>query len=334
MSNATAVAPERATKAPPRAKEAPAPAPANQQVSSSLSPSLIVLSLRPEGSKFNGDRVQRAQEAGFDWLKKVHLIGMSDPDTGGEIARHVVHGGHEAFGVLKEIQIHIDPETCARAWRVGKLLMERLGKYAVLIGARVCDGLGQPLNDEAILAISNHIDAVMDRRLDEERLARTVTLPNGEQRELSELSFAYTVIREAGSKKRDYRSVRFDAPSLPYYQGRELGMRMAGEVVKFYGKHQTQHLDILGIMKEAMSQDGIHYDKATKANVASGFLEVLSTLIRVGAQYLNPMWLDEQIKLQGVHHERWLIDCEERKAEFVTRMKAAREAKRPKGGNA
>ena len=126
MSNATAVAPERATKATPRAKEAPSSAPAEQQISSDLSPSLIVLSLRPEGPKFNGDRVERAQEAGFGWLQKVHLIGMSDPDTGGEIARHVVHGGHEAFGALKEIQIHIDPETCARVWRAGEQLMERL----------------------------------------------------------------------------------------------------------------------------------------------------------------------------------------------------------------
>ena len=331
MSNATAVAPERATKAPPRAKEVPSPALA-QQVSSDLSPSLIVLSLRPEGSKFNGDRVERAQEAGFGWLQKVHLIGMSDPDTGGEIARHVVHGGHEAFGVLKEIQIHIDPETCAQVWRAGEQLMERLKKYAVLIGARVCDGLGQPLTEEALLAISNHIDAVMDRRRDEERLACTVKLPNGEQRQLSELSFAYEVVREAGSKKRTFRSVRFDVPSLHYYEGRELGIRMAGEVVDFYRRHRTQPLDILGILREAMALEGFEYDKESQSSVASGFLEVMATLIKVGALSLNPAWLDSQIKMQSAQHARWLADREKRKADFVTRMKSAREAKQLKVG--
>lgn len=308
------------------------PTPPMRRVEPDLSPSLIVLSLRPEGLKFNGNRIERAQEAGFDWLKKIHLIGMSDPDTGGEIARHVVHGGHEAFGRLEEIQIHIDPETCAWEWGAGELLMARLKKYAVLIGARVCDGMGQPLTDEAMLTISDHIDSVMARRRDEDRLARTVTLPNGEQRELSELSFAYEVTREAGSKKRTYRSVRFDVPSLHYYEGRELGMRMAAEVVDFYRNHQTANLNILGILREAMDLKGSDYDKAVSANVASGFVEVLSTLIRVGAMNLNPAWLDQQIKRQGVLHEEWVIDREERKAEFVARMKAAREAKQKKGG--
>lgn len=332
MSEVTTRPATRATKAQPSPKEAPAPSPASQPVGSDLSPSLIVLSLRPEGSKFNGNRIERAQEAGFGWLQKVHLIGMSDPDTGNEIARHVVHGGHEALGVLQEIQIHIDPETCALVWLAGETLLERLKKYAVLIGACVCDGLSQPLTDEAMLAISKHIDAVIARRRNEDRLARTVTLPSGEQRELSELSFVYEVIREAGSKKKSYRRVQFDAPSLHYYEGQALGMQMAGEVVNFYRSHKTQHLDILSILREAMALSGCSYDKATQANVASGFIDVFRTLIQVGARHLNPAWLDHQIAQQSVHHARWLEDREKRKVEFVTRMKAARKAKLKNGG--
>lgn len=332
MANSIADAPARATKAPPRAKEAPAPAPEEQQVSSGLSPSLIVLSLRPVGSKFNGNRIERAQEAGFGWLHKVHMIGMSDPDTGNEIARHVVHGGHEALGVLQEIQIHVDPESCAWMWKAGEELMARLKKYAILIGARVCDGVGQSLTEEAMLAIGEHIDSAMAKRRDADRLARTVTLPSGEQRELSELSFVYTVIREAGSKKKSYRRVRFDAPSLHYYEGQALGMQMAGEVVNYYRNHQTQHLDILSILREAMALSGCSYDKATQANVASGFIDVFRTLIQVGARQLNPAWLEHQIAQQSVHHARWLEDREKRKVEFVTRMKAARKAKLKNGG--
>lgn len=334
MSEVTTRPATRATKAPQRAEETHVPAQSDQQVNSGVSPSMIVLSLRPEGANFIGSRVERAQEAGFGWLRKVHLIGMSDPDTGGEIARHVVHSGHEAMGVLKEIQIHIDPETCALMWRAGAQLMEQLQKYAVLIGARICDGLGQPLSDEGMVAISNHIDAVISRRRDEDRAARIVTLPSGEKRLLSELSFAYEVIREAGSKKRVYRSVRFDVPSLHYYEGRALGIRLAGEVVDFYRKHSTQPLDILGILQDAIALNVFEYDKESQSSVASGFLEVMTTLIHVGALNLNPAWLDSQIKNQAVQHVSWLKNREERKADFVARMKAAREAKRLKGGEA
>lgn len=338
MTDCTVAAPKSATKAPARPKAAPSHAPvATQQGEApppSTSPTLIVLSLRPTGAKFNGDRIERAQEAGFGWLKEVHLIGMRDLDTGGEIARHVVHSSHEAFGVLKEIQIHIDPESCALMWRAGEELMMRLKKYAVLIGARVCDGMGQPLSGEAMAAIGDHINEVMARRRDEDRLARTVTLPNGEQRLLSELSFAYKVIREAGSNKRTFRSVHFDVPSMHYYEGRELGMRMAAEVVDFYQKHQTAYLDILGILREAMNLQGSDYDKATPDNVASGFLDVFCALIRVGALHLNPAWLNEVTRNQHIYHEDWVVKREERKAEFVARMKAAREAKQLKGGKA
>ena len=66
--------------------------------------------------------------------------------------------------------------------------------------------------------------------------------------------------------------------------------------------------------------------------VASGFLEVMATLIKVGALSLNPAWLDSQIKMQSAQHARWLADREKRKAAFVTRMKSAREAKQLKVG--
>ncbi len=329
MANSIADAPARATKAPARAQEAPAPAPAAQQIRSGMSESLIVLSLRPEGSKFNGDRIERAQEAGFGWLNKVHMIGMSDPDTGGEIARHVVHGGHEAFGLLKEIQIHIDPESCAWMWLAGKVLMDRLAKYAVLIGASVCDGMGQPLTDEAMLTISDHIDAVMERRRNEDQLARTVTLPNGEQRELSELSFAYEVTREAGSKKRTYRRVRFDVPSLHYYSGRAQGMRMASEVVDFFRAHRTAKLPLTEIIRQALERcENRHgnMQKAEASNVVSGFMEVIETLIAVGSRQLNPAWLTAQINRNEELQVTWSEREAKRKAALAARLRAGREA--------
>lgn len=301
----------------------------SQPAAEPTSASLIALTLRPEGAKFNGNRIERAQEAGFDWLKNTQLIGMVCPDTGDEIARHVVHNTDETFGRLKEIQVHINPETCAWAWRAGRNLMDRLNKYALLIGGRVCDGLGQPLSDEAIGAIAEHIDSVMAQRRNADRKARTVTLPSGEQRELSELSFAYEVVREAGEKKKSYRKVHFDAPALQIYEGRALGKQMAGEIVQFYRKHKTQRLDLGGILREAVQNLGPgfgSYYKADVANVASGFLDVIETLIEVGARNLNPEWLKYQIEHSQSAHIAWSNDKEQRRAEFVERMRNGKKA--------
>lgn len=319
-----------ATKSAARNKETPSPAPAAAQPSEVSPPgassTLIVLTLRPTGKKFNGDRVERAKEAGFDWLNGVHKIGFSCPDTGEEIARQVVHGGKEATGMLDEIQVHIDPEHCATMWRAGTRLFEMLTKFAILVGGHLCDGMGKPMQDADIDAVRAHIDAVMKNRVHAEREARTVTLPSGERRELSELSFAYTVLREAGSKRTIYRHVDFDAPAMNYLDGRAHGIQMANEIVEFYRRHRivdtVRVMDILEAAFERRESRHGNYDKAEVANVVSGFTMVIETLIKVGAQHLNPAWLEHQITSSLFQHEQW----KERKAALVERLRSGREA--------
>lgn len=329
MSNDATLAPARKISS-HKATQKPVAAQQNQQPAAEpASLSLIVLSLRPNGAKFNGNRSERACEAGFGWLKNSALIGLPCPDTGDEIARHVVNGTDEAFGCLKEIQVHIDPELCAMKWNAGNYLIVRLKKYAVLIGAHICDGLGKPLDDEAVDALGKHINEVMKRRHDADREARTVQLPSGERRELSELSYAYTVVREAGSKNGSYRHVRFDAPALHYHEGQALGMQMAGEIVQFYRKHKEEHLHLSSILREAMQcdWDGYgDYQKATMSNVTIGFMEVIETLIMVGARNLNPEWLKRKIEHHQQLHIEWTKERDTRKAELVERLRKGREA--------
>lgn len=300
--------------------------------------SLIVLALRPNGHRFNGNRVERAQEAGFSWLKHHHLIGLSDPDTGNEVARHVVSHTDEALGNLQEIQVHIDPQRCAWMWQAGSQLMERLKLYAVLIGAHICDGLEQRLDDDAVDAIGQHIDGVMTERRKAYIDGLSVTLPSGEQRELSELTFAYTVVREAGMKKGLYRNVWFDAPALHHYEGRAKGLLMAGEIVQFIQNHNIQKLRLDAILREAFERSNGNrfgsYNKAEASNVCRGFLDCIETLIEVGARHLNPKWLENQVAEARRNHESWAKHREERKAEFVARMKAARTSGKKKGGKA
>jgi len=323
---ATAAAP-----APIPAEPAP-PAEAAEAVEAAESGSLIVLTLRPSGAKSNGNRIERAGEAGFAWIPKAtSVMGYISPDTGNEIARLVVNNSDEAFGQLKEIQVHINPLTCAYHWRAGTRLLEMVNKYAILVGAHVADGMGRALEKEELEAIAEHIDAVMNQRHAADREARRVTMPNGERRELSELSFVYEVLREAGQKKKCYRRVYFDAPSMHFHEGRAKGMEMAGEIVAFYLRHKQENLSLTYILRDALqSANGKswlgNYSKADVTNVVSGFMEVISVLIEIGARDLNPRWLKQRIEREKTNHEHWLQDREADRAKVVEQLRRGREA--------
>lgn len=347
MSEVTTRPAARATKAPAlptKRTQTPKPTPHRRcaaseeggttQRAEALS-SLIVLTLRPNSQKFNGNRIERAQEAGFDWLKNVNAIGHKCHDTGREIARFTVSGMDEAMGNLREIQFHIDLANCAVEYGLGKSLIKKLSNYSILIGGHICDGLGTQLDDEALSALADHIDVVMKARIAAERKACMVTLPTGEKREISELSFVYSVWREAGAKKTSYRGVYFDAPALHFHEGRARGMQMAGEIVQFFRNHKAQKLRLDRILREVTERLGDGYgsfDEAGVCNVSLGFMEVISVLIEIGARNLNQKWLDAQIAQAKKFHEEFMQKKETRKAEFVARMKAARQAKQ-KGRN-
>jgi len=346
MSEVTTRPATGATKTPARAKDtaaAPAPSPAEAAPPAGAagdvdSSSLIVLTLRPNGVKFNGNRIERAGEAGFAWIPKdASFMGFLSPDTGEEIARLVVNNADEASGRLKEIQVHINPATCAYHWRAGEALLKMVKRYAILVGAYVADGMGRALRDEELQAIFDHIDAVMVQRRDADRAARTVTLPNGERRELSELSFVYDVLREAGERKKCYRPVYFDAPPQHYHQGRAKGMEMAGEIVAFYLRHKQERLRLDHILREALQAPGDwfgDYQKADVNNVTAGFIDVISTLIELGARSLNPRWLQQRIEQEKARHGLWLEDREADRAKLVEQLRRGREAAKARRASA
>ncbi len=331
MSEVTTRPATGATKAPAKQKAVTLNA---QPEASSASPTLIVLTLRPNGDKFNGNRIELAQASGFDRLTNMpNLIGFESSDTGDEIARFVVNKGDEAVGTLREIQLHVDPATCALHWKVGTMLIERLQRYATLLGAHIADGLGRPMDDALLAEIGDHINDSVEARLAEDRMNRTVELPNGERRLLSELSFVYDVQREAGSRRKSYRTVFFDAPAMHFYEGRATGMRMAGELVAFYRKHQNQRPMLVQILEEAFEQGRgkrASLDDAGVEHVASGFLQVIETLVKIGARHLNPEWLEYQISDQLENHERWAAEHSARKAALVEQLRKGREAAKAK----
>ena len=311
------------------------PTPPMRRVESPAGPGLepsatmIVLALRPNGAKFNGNRIERAQEAGFEMLREHPWMGYASPDTGRAIAFHQVDTCAEAFGKLTEICVYIDPVACEFQWRAGSELMARLEHYCVLIGAHICDGTGRRLDPEEIDAIRKHIDQTMEQRDEARRAERTVTLESGEVRELSELSFQYTVKREAGSRKSSWRTVSFDVPAMHYYEGKAHGIELAAEISKFYKNHKQTRLQLTDILREALAPMESRYgdmERAQRANVVAGFMSVIETMIQLGAARLNPEWVTYQIEQCRENHERWTVHNASRKAQLVERLRNGREA--------
>ncbi|KRC30660.1 hypothetical protein [Acidovorax sp. Root217] len=295
------------------------------------SPSLIVLTLRPSGQKFNGNVSERAEEAGFKYIQPTTL-GYAHHDTGKEIARLV--GARSKFldgRPPEEIQVHIDPETCAIHPYAGADLFAMLERYAVLINGTLCDGLSKYLIPSERKALQEHIDTVMARRAKVDRLARTITMPDGERRELSDMFFSFTVRREAGSTKRVDRKVYFDVAPMEAWEGAAHAGRMVQAIVQGFKNHKVHHPNIRMMILEAVrkmeaGQSYLNFNAPSVANVTVEFLEIIEVLVKIGADNLNPKWLQNRID-QNVH----LQECVKRnraktKLEQVENMRKGREA--------
>ncbi|WP_159917842.1 hypothetical protein [Pantoea sp. 18069] len=294
--------------------------------------SQITLYLRPKGARFHEGPISRAYEAGFESLPGRFVAGLVSRDTGETIAT-LTPDGNGLNHPVREIKLSIDPESCAIEWQAGTRLARVAGEYAILIGAKVCDGFGKTLSPDGLGAIGSHIDKVINRRRAEARKARKIKLPSGELRELGELSFQHAVVREAGSRKSVWRSVDFDCQPMPYYQGYVRGVEMAEEVIAYYKKHKEPDLHIEHVLEAAFraKTEKRSCEGDSKNGQAQGFLTVMAVLIRVGAGNINPKWIAQQKERAVASHESMEAYGRLKKAEFVARMRAAREAKKTRG---
>ena len=322
-----------ATKAPARPKATPSPAPVAVQPNdtTSTSATLIVLTLRPVGEKFNGNRVGRAEEAGFKRLsgKPSNPMGCACPDTGQEIARFVVDKEAETHGQLKEMQLHIDPEECAVWYRAGSMLMEMLEKYCILINASLCDGMGKCLSSEARTAVAEHINAAIQRRLSMDFDAKRIEMPGGELRDTTELSFVYTTRRKAGSGKKVFEKTHFGVPALHHHEGRAAGMRAAVELVQFYQNHAIENPGLNFILRDALAGASIFgdYDNASTSNITIGFLEIITELVKFASRHVSNLnWVEHRIQAAEQAHVQWTEQREKEKRELIERLRKGREA--------
>lgn len=318
-----------ATKSP--AKDSAPASRATPAAAEQTSLSTIALFLRPKGDSFHERPHSRTFEAGFECLSSGGS-GLASRDTGETIAT-LQPDGNGLSRPIREFKLTIDPEACAIEYKAGTRLLRLLRDCAVLIGAHICDGFGKSLSDENLDAIASHIDQVISRRRDEAWEARKFKLPSGEVRRAGELSFQYMVLKEAGSRKSVYRSVDFDCTPMPYYQGYIRGLEMAEELIAHLRKHKEPGIQIGRILEAAIEAGNEKFPSEgdSKRGQARGFLMVMETLLRVGTNNINPKWLALQKEQAVASHEAVEKYDQRQKAEFVARMRAAREAKKTRG---
>lgn len=334
MSNNATLAPARSNNT-RQAGSASTDRPATQTRESTqdgqVSLSTITLYLRPKGEGFHERPHSRTFEAGFDCLSSGGA-GLASRDTGETIAT-LNPDGNGLSRPIREFKLSIDPEACAIEFKAGTRLLRIFRDCAVLIGAQACDGFGKHLSTEDLDALANHIDAVISRRRDEAWEARKFKLPSGEVRLAGELSFQYMVLKEAGSRKSAHRSVDFDCTPMPYYQGYIRGLEMAEEFIAYHRKHKEAHIQIARVLEAAIdaANEKFPAEGKSKRGQARGFLMVMETLLRVGMNNINLKWLTHQKEQAAATHEALEKYDQRKKAEFVARMRAAREAKKIRG---
>lgn len=335
MSNNATLAPARSSNTHHAGKssaDVPAVSASESAQGEQISLNTITLFLRPRADRFNERPISRAYEAGFESLPGRHVACLVSQDTG-ELIATLTPDCNGLVRPVQEFKLCVDPETCAIEYRAGARLVEKTRGYATSIGAYVCDGFGKELGSEGLDAIGCHIDQVLNRRRDEEMAARMIKSSEGEIRRLGYLSFQYAVMKEAGSRKGTYRRVDFDCRPMPYYEGYVQGVEMAEEVIAFYRKHKQSDLEINSVIAAAIvaSKEVLPDTAVTRRGQAFGFLDVMAALIRVGTGNINPKWIENK-KTRALESQKYSEErTQQEKAEFVARMRAAREAKKTRG---
>lgn len=304
------------------------------ELQSSSSTSAIVITLRPKGKHFHEGAKSRQSEAGFQSIpRSLGGMGLLDGDTREPIAVITADNDSRWHMPLTEFTITIEPETCAIEYKAGTRFIKVLKDFLVLIGGNAYVD-SKKLSDPDLDELARTIDKLMLRRRDEAYAARLQRLPNGEIRRTGVLSFQHQIVKEAGSRKKSYRTVNFDCSGVERHDACVRGIEMAEELIEFFKTHRVESPDLMATLREAfrIHDEGasLPYNKQTERSVASGFLHVITTLIRTGSQNINPRWLEnEKRQYQDVAERMKSLEADQ-KAEFVERMRAARAAAKAK----
>lgn len=237
---------------------------------------------------------------------------------------------------LKLITVTVDPQQCSFQHCLGEVIMQAAARVAKVSGGKVCDSAGKVLSEMECEALAAYIDGQLAARLKARRRQEfkdAERLECGHRRVPGPLPFTAT-IRDA--QNRDAWQESFNAPALPYYEGRALGATYALEFFKHLQRQSAtgySRLLVHRVLVEAFELSA-KADPAgeTAGNVADEFVTLACEAVLWAARsgFAGDWMKRRALALQEVADQ---IDrfAAKRKAEFVDRMKAAKRAKRQGG---
>jgi hypothetical protein len=301
-----------------------------------MSDSMIVIQIRTNTRDFIQFQTIHAPTAGFKRAPHDQGLALLSKDTGEPIALINANRFLHEIGELVHVEVRTDPAKAPMEYQAGTRLMDACARLAKETGGALFDSRGKPLSEAEQAAIALHIDTVMSERQSMEfRQIKEAgeKLPNGNRltRE-DDISFITTIRTNRGK----YLSTNyFDAPIEPYFEGKITGYRMAHEVLSFIAAHKVKHFPLQHVMEAVYSitakdvPNTVRFNTPGVSGAADAFAHAMEEMIRYAGRHCDHLrWLSSMVEYEQQNNARYDELRLSQKAEFVERMKEAREKKR------
>jgi hypothetical protein len=232
-----------------------------------------------------------------------------------------------ADDVGSEFHVVMDLDSCCCNWcDTFDHVLQAAQQMAAALGADILDATGEPFTDQSTAQEKARVEAVLAERTKAREIIRV--LPDGTRVKQGLISCH----SERQTKRGRYLGEdRFDVPALGYYPGAIHGYRLMLELLDTLRAHtswDTNHRDVKEMLKAAVSSGKRDFDAPSKGNVADSVIDIAAYALSFFANHSNYMGFIERQIQQEERSCAWMEEAERReKAEFVARMREARELK-------
>jgi hypothetical protein len=227
---------------------------------------------------------------------------------------------------VSEFQVVMTLDRCSDAWGTFDRVVEAAQKMADNLGAACLNADGEALAGERLLQEKARVDRVLEAR----RASRNAhfDLPDGTRATHGLTSFH---VERRTRRGKWFSTDYFDVPPLEYYAGQIHGYRCMLELLDALRDRtsgQDSHCQVERMIEAAARTADADFSSPSKGNVASGFIDILARAVFFFAQHANYRGSIEQL-ISSSEKTKVFFDEREAKerAEFVERMRKAREAK-------
>lgn len=297
----------------------------------------FVLKVRTNGKLWDGSQLYTAatEKAGFGHatlpmallgdLKRVPIAVMRK------------NGFLEAVGELSELSIVMDLDKHSAQWNAFERMVRAAETLANELGGIVTFSDGSTITPEKMEAEKERVTAVHSARREPERQSHTSVAPDGTRVVRDE---SFPCITQTISKRGKWLGYKFfDVKPMGKERGRAAGLRLAKALLDGISERNRPpalRLDCMLLAALSAAEPGAKNvsrdDGASTLNVAAGLIEALEDMVKFYAEHATNY--GPYLEHRAAACDQYATSEENRiaayKADFVSRMRAAREAKSAK----